>query len=130
MILTKEQCDEHELTPDEVALISRLLSQPFPGRDVLVEQMFSTRVSWIESNGSPAVLLHVDPAAPRAPVSQRTPIEAELIGDDNDGASIHYVLHVVDGCLAEIEIYREDGEPVRDLPPVAKLRHAYSPSHE
>jgi hypothetical protein len=39
------------------------------------------------------------------------PVEAEL--EDEDGVPVHVLLHVLDGYLNELEIYREDSAPVR-----------------
>jgi hypothetical protein len=36
------------------------------------------------------------------------PVEADL--EDDDGVTIH-VLHVLDGYLNELEVYREDSSP-------------------
>jgi hypothetical protein len=40
-------------------------------------------------------------------VHRRVPIEA--VADDIDGMTIHVLLHVVDGYIDGLELYREDG---------------------
>jgi len=42
-----------------------------------------------------------------AHVARRVPVEAEL--EDVDGVTIHVLLHVVQGFLNELEVFREDG---------------------
>jgi hypothetical protein len=38
--------------------------------------------------------------------------------DDQDGVAVHVLLHVLDGYLNELEIYREDSAPLqRQLAP-------------
>ena len=34
-------------------------------------------------------------------------------GSDADGVSIHYLLHVVDGMINELEVYKDDSSRVR-----------------
>ncbi|MCU1362893.1 MAG: hypothetical protein JWM55_721 [Acidimicrobiaceae bacterium] len=50
---------------------------------------------------------------PRAEVSRRIPVEAEI--EDSDGVTIHVLLHVADGLIDELELYREDSAPIRDV---------------
>ena len=62
----------------------------------------------------PTIELAVDRSSARAaPVRSRIPVEAGGVGAD--GKRLHVLLHVVDGFLSELEIFREDGKPVRDL---------------
>ena len=56
---------------------------------------------------------------PRAHLEKRIPVEAE--GRDADGMGIHFLLHVVDGLLKEIEIFREDSQPIKRLPNAEQL---------
>jgi hypothetical protein len=48
---------------------------------------------------------------PRADVVERIPVEAEA--EDIDGVTFHVLLHVVDGYINELEIYRNDSLPVQ-----------------
>jgi hypothetical protein len=41
----------------------------------------------------------------------RIPVEAEL--EDGDGVTIHLLLHVLEGYLNELEVYRDDSAPVQ-----------------
>lgn len=95
------------LTPDESALISALLSVPFAGREALSTQAGVLAVRPLDADGS----LELAPSdGPRADVVGRIPVEGEL--EDLDGVTIHVLLHVVDGYLNELEIYREDSRPI------------------
>jgi hypothetical protein len=108
-------------TGEELALLERLLSRDFPGRDALMRQIPCVRVRWIDADGSPAMLLSFSDGVLPAEVEHRTPPEAEGIAHDSDGQTIHFVLHVVDGLLNEIEVFREDGQPVQRLPEVCSI---------
>lgn len=65
------------------------------------------------------MLFQTDTSAPKAEVARRIPVEAE--GRDADGESVHFLLHVVDGRLSEIEIYRDDGAPLSRMPDPGEL---------
>ena len=49
-----------------------------------------------------------------AAVTKRIPVEAEA--KDQDGVDIHMLLHVVDGRPAELEIFKDDGSSIKELP--------------
>jgi hypothetical protein len=55
-----------------------------------------------------------------AQVKYRIPVEAEL--KDSDGVTIHVLLHIVDGTLGELEIYRDDSGSVQRTLAPADLR--------
>jgi hypothetical protein len=90
-----------------------LLSTDFPGRDAVAEQVAVASVRAIDHNGS----LEFAPSdMTPAEVVRRIPVEAEL--DDSDGVTIHVLLHVVDGLVKELEVYRDDsGDVQRKLVP-------------
>lgn len=95
-------------TDGELRLLTALLSADFPGRKELLEQLAGLKVQRIDDDGS----LSLRPTnGPPASVIRRVPVEAEL-GDD-DGVTIHALLHVVDGYLNELDVFREDGSLVR-----------------
>ena len=94
-------------TPEEVALLSVLLSSSFPGREALARQATDLVVRPLDTDGS----LELKPnRGPSANVQRRIPVEGEL--DDADGVTVHVLLHVLDGYLAELEVYREDSRSV------------------
>lgn len=85
-----------------------LLSADFPGRNAVAEQVAVASVRAIDNNGS----LEFAPSDKSlAEVVRRIPVEAEL--DDGDGVTIHVLLHVVDGLLRELEVYRDDSGRVQ-----------------
>jgi hypothetical protein len=111
----KELIDPRVLTRQERELLELLLTKNFPGREELRHQLESARVCGEYGLGDPTVVLCVDQsAAKHASVDHRIPVEAN--GSDSDGMKIHILVHVVDGFLAELEIYREDGEAIRRMP--------------
>ena len=96
------------LAAGERAVLDKLLSESFPGRDALAEQARDVRVRSIDADGSLALM--PDPGVCPADVVRRIPVEAEA--EDLDGVAIHVLLHVVDGYMKELEVYREDSSRV------------------
>lgn len=92
----------------EGELLSVLLGADFPGRDALKKQVAVASVREIDDNGS---LEFARSDETPAEVVRRIPVEAEL--DDSDGVTIHLLLHVVDGLVQELEVYRDDSGPVQ-----------------
>ena len=104
------------LTDYESRLLGRLLQPAFPGRDAIAEQIANSQVAQIDPNGS---LTFSVKSNTKAGVKRRVPVEGEF--EDADGVVIHVLLHVVDGIVNELEIYREDSSPIVSLPDPASL---------
>jgi hypothetical protein len=101
-------------TGREESLLRLLLDQQFPGAEVLRMQVLAaeTRARTLDVDGS--IALKVPENFPAAAVTQRVPIEAETA--DHDGDGVHALLHVVQGRAVELELYRNNGEPVEEWP--------------
>jgi ketosteroid isomerase-like protein len=89
-------------------ILATLLTATFPGRDEIAQQVATARGRVIDADGS--LELSVDDAPP-ANVVRRIPVEAEA--EDIDGMTFHVLLHVVDGYINELEIYRDDSLPLQ-----------------
>lgn len=98
-------------------IIERLLEVDFPGRDVILEQINNSVVTEIDENGSLEFDVKIKT---KANVKRRIPIEAEY--EDADGITIHLLLHVVDGIVKELEIYKDDTSTTIKMPEVKNLR--------
>jgi len=105
------------LSKNERAILERLLEADFPGREQIRQQINNSLVTIIDECGS----LRFDVTSDiKAPVIKRIPIEAET--NDSDGVLIHLLLHVVDGKVAELEIYKDDSSPITQMPNASALR--------
>jgi hypothetical protein len=113
-----------DLSLAELAVIRRLLSATFPGRDELNDQLSEARVS-VECLTCPTVEFDVADSLPPAAVVHPVPVEGEL-PIEGDG-HLHVLLHVRDGLLSEVEVYRDDGAGVVEMPAPAELSVATSP---
>lgn len=114
------------LTRDERELLTKLLSREFPGRDALSLQIEGIRVRQIDAEGS--LQLVPERGVPSAAVGHRVPVEAELPGES--GLTVRVLLHVVDGRLHELEIYRDDLGPIEGPLSPEKLRVILSQERE
>jgi hypothetical protein len=99
------------LTPIERGFVDRLLTADFPGRDQIAQQLSSALGRQIDNEASFELKTT---SLVRAPVIKRVPVEGE--GPDIDGVPIYFLLHVVDSMVKELEIYKADGSPIRQLP--------------
>ena len=103
------------LTSNEREVITRLLEPEFPGRDELRDQLATARAIDLEDGG---FALECETAV-RAPVKVTVPTEGEYV--DADGVPVHVELHVVDGVMSELDIYKNDSSKVVDAPTASKL---------
>ena len=107
-------------------LLHFLLEAPFEGRDALRSQVDGARVAE-ECKTCPTVTLGVDPALARASTPARVPVEAESVCRWGAEA-IHVLLHVADGYLAEIELFRFDHGHIGQMPRPDELRLTLPPA--
>jgi hypothetical protein len=104
--------DLREPTEVERLLFERLLEASFPGKDELAPLLRRVLVKTIDEDGGLELHSRIEG---KASVNKRIPVEAE--GKDEDGATIHMLLHVVDGRPVELEFYRFPLGAVKKLPP-------------
>lgn len=95
----------------ERSIFDRLLQTEFPGRDKLRLLLADVKVRPIDNKGGLEIRSHVSGTAP---VVKRIPVEAEA--KDEDGLTIHVLLHVVEGQPVELEIFKDDGSLIKHMP--------------
>jgi hypothetical protein len=111
------------LTDGERRLIELLLTKPFPGCENLRVRLSKARVSAIDQHGS----LQFRVSGPLANVQQQVPTEGYYVdweGVDHRPA-VNVLLHVVEGKLYELEVYKDDGWPIEtplDVVDISRLR--------
>ena len=95
-------------TPSEFSLLRRLLSKPFEGNEQIRAQLEFAQVAEIDSQHSLRFSTSRDATA--AKTLERVPVEARAT--DGDGVTINVLLHVVDGFVHELEIYKDDSSGI------------------
>jgi hypothetical protein len=91
----------------ERAVLFRLLEDDFPGRNEIMNQINNAFVKRIDRDGS--LSFELQPSI-KANVIRRIPVEAQY--PDSDGTIVHVLLHVVNGVITELEVYKDDGSPI------------------
>lgn len=114
----KEVIPPRPMNNFECNVLRHILSYEFHGQGELKHQAEGARVK-VECETCPTVEFVVDSSHPKANVKYRIPIEA--VGEDTDGVRIHFLVHVVDGYLYKLEIFREDSEPILKMPEIDLL---------
>lgn len=87
----------------ESAIFAQLTSIDYPGKDIVKKQLDNCHVTVIDEFGS--LRLRTE-STEKAMVQTRVPIEGT--GSDADGFLIHYSLHIVNGFVDELEIYKDN----------------------
>jgi hypothetical protein len=98
--------DFRPINSSESLLLDKLLSVNFNGQPELIDQTEKALVRTIDENGS---LRFSTTSNLMAIVNGRIPVEAQCL--DLDNVVIHALLHVIDGRIWELEIYRDDSLP-------------------
>lgn len=100
-----------QMTVGEKDILSRLLDTDFPARDIVCEQLAHAVVRTIDEEGS----LEFQTTSPQTvPPGDRVPAEARY--RDRDEVCVNLLLHVVDGKVRELEVYKDDGSPILTAP--------------
>ena len=106
-----------KLTDIERRIVDRLLAEDFPGREAILKQINQSVVKQLDEDGSLEFDVGMSPIA----VSKfRIPVEGAT--EDVDGIPIHILLHVIDGRIKELEVYKEDSSAVIKMPDPEQLR--------
>jgi hypothetical protein len=103
--------DFRELTGRERGLVKQLTQPDFIGAARIREQLEACEARTVDPEGS--FELRVKNKAP-ARVFYRVPVELEA--RDQDGTPIHVLLHVIDGIVKQIEVYKDRSAPITAWP--------------
>ena len=99
------------LTADERRLINRLLEENFPGRETIAMQAANCQARELDAHGCLEFKVEIDV---EAETKFRVPTEGEA--EDVDGVTVHVLLHIINGKLNELEIYKDDGSEILQMP--------------
>lgn len=107
-----------DLTDDERGILERIFVELPDAKDELKAQSKSAKVIILDQEGSlrftvPSSLSASEKFADRVPVT--------AIFDDDDGIPVYLLLHMKDGKLFELEIYKADGSKIVRTPVAEKL---------
>ena len=100
-----------QLQANEMRLLEKLLDHEFPGRDVLRVQLSSVTARQIDENGSLELSYG---GASLADMVMACPTEGTCT--DIDGGEIAVLLHVKNGRMCLLEMFKEDGSAILRAP--------------
>lgn len=103
---------EREFTPEEKLWLQKLMNFDFKGKDAIIKQLQSSKVIGQCACGCKTINIRVDHAIEQYPYSIRVPVEMTAI--QSDGIPIVFLLHVLNGYIAELEIFKADSSPVSE----------------
>ncbi|WP_338552533.1 hypothetical protein [Paenibacillus sp. KS-LC4] len=101
--------EKRRFSEEERSWLSKMLSVDFPGIQVIKDQLNNCHVIGICACGCKTIDLEVESGTRRFPLEARIPVE--MICND-EGCPIVFNLHIVDGYLNELEVYRADSQPI------------------
>ena len=105
-----------ELSSWHREILAKLVRVDFPGKAEVTLQLHTATFNIIDANQSLGIstLGSLD-----APVVKRIPVEA--YATDKDGVLVQVLLFSRTGRAYMLEILREDGKPVRELPAIERF---------
>jgi hypothetical protein len=109
------------LTEFERAVISKLLEADFEGKSIVEDQLTDATASTIaNTNDNYGSIKIFTTCKTKASVKDRVPVIANT--QDESGAPVDILLHVVNGAVNELEFVRIDGQPMQGLPRLDLMR--------
>jgi hypothetical protein len=105
-----------QLHANEMGLLKKLLDHHFPGRDALRFQLSSVTGRQTDENGSLELSYEGDDLAE---MLRACPTEGT--SSDVDGGVISVLLHVKNGRMHLLEIFKEDGSKILRAPTAESL---------
>ena len=106
------------LNERESKILKLLLAKDFPGRAEVQAQLTNALVKPLDADGS--VGFRVDETLAPAPVVSTVPVDAD--GQDIDGIPVYILLHVYQGFVQELEIYKADSTEIKVFPEDWRVR--------
>lgn len=110
------------LTTHEKAILEKLLSTDFRGRDELLQQLVGLQAMQLDIAGS---LRFRVSGGGSALISRGVAVEAKYPDLDTKsevGPHVNVLLHVTDGKLSMLEIYKDDGSRILSLPKPSEFK--------
>lgn len=98
------------ITEIEQEWLEKILSQEFPGKTEIVAQINSSKVYREYTDSYLALKFKVDSSMPPTDIKVRVPVEMRVY--ESDKVPIQILLHVVQGYVSELEVFRADSSKI------------------
>lgn len=114
--------DYRPITNREKAILLRLLELNFRGRDAIREQVGGLLGKQIDNEGSLSLKVT---SKTRADIPGGIAVEARY--SDSEAVDpwephVNLLLHIADGQIKLLEVYKDDGSPIRRMPDPEELQ--------
>ena len=103
-------CKERELRTEEKYYLEKMTSVNFLGRDILSDQIQSVKVVGYCNCGCRSIHLQVNRNLPSFQYKIRVPVE--MIVESEEDIPIVFLLHIIEGYLDELEVFKADSSPI------------------
>jgi len=101
-----------DFTDQEWKILNKMLSSNIADKDILYEQLINAKVTGYCSCGCKSIIIAVKDNSPKYINSKRVPVEMLIIG--SDGVPVQCLLHIINGCICELEVLRVDSNPINE----------------
>jgi hypothetical protein len=109
-----ELTNPRDLSDNEWKILNKILSINFSGKDLIYKQLKTAKVISCCPCGCKTVDIQVDDTLPKYELNKRIPVELKTFS--KDGIPIIASIHLVNGYINELEIYRADsGQICEDI---------------
>jgi hypothetical protein len=99
-----------DLSSDELKILNKMLSVEFEDKDIIINQLNTAKVISYCSCGCRTIDIQVDNNLPGYDYKIRVQIELKTLS--KNGIPIIASIHIVNGYICELEVYRADSKQI------------------
>ena len=110
-------------SPQEKEWLKAYLSYDFPGREEIIQQIKTSTVTREYTKWHLSMKFHPYRGTSPTPSTQRVPFV--MLAHLEDRAPLEFLLHIVDGYVAELEILFADSSEISDSVDIADAKLEY-----
>lgn len=104
--------EPRELSDFQWKILNKMLSANFCGKDIILKQLETAKVISYCPCGCKTIDIKVENDLPKYEYEKRVPVELRTFS--KEGIPIIASLHIVNGYICELEIYRVDSEAIKE----------------
>ena len=101
-----------DLSDDEWEILNKMMSVDFEGKEIIINQLKNAKVISYCPCGCKTVDIQIEGNLPKYEFKKRIPVE--LMTHSKDNVPIIASIHVINGYINELEIYRADSKEINE----------------
>lgn len=110
--LKTELEEPRELSSDEWRILNKMMSVDFEGKEIILEQLRFARVISYCPCGCKTIDIQIDKDVPKYQYEKRIPVELMILS--KTGVPIIASIHIENGYIKELEVYRADSREINE----------------